>query len=102
MTVPRHLPPVSTLTRVERERMRMEGVRIGRVVLWSGCSTIPCQCRAWGKIRCRGWGGMTRNGEQWCGESRGCGAGHGETHMGVRSRALAFLREVGLWCGGEP
>jgi hypothetical protein len=26
----------------------MEGVRIGRVVLWSGCSTIPYQCRSVG------------------------------------------------------
>jgi len=50
----------------------MEGVRIGRVVWWSGCSTIPCQCRAWGKIRCRGWGGMARHGEEWGGEERGC------------------------------
>jgi hypothetical protein len=26
---------------------------------------------------------MARNGEKWCDESRGCGAGHGETHVGV-------------------
>ena len=50
----------------------------------------------------REWGALGRKGEEGCDESRGCAAGHGETHMGVHSRALAFWREVGLWCGGEP
>jgi hypothetical protein len=45
---------------------------------------------------------MAGKGEDACGEWRGCAAGHGETHMGVHSRALAFWREVGPWCGGEP
>jgi hypothetical protein len=35
------------------------------------------------EIGCRGWGGMVGKGERSCGESRGCGAGHGETRVGV-------------------
>jgi hypothetical protein len=57
VTVPRHSPPLAMLTPGERERMRMEGVRIGCVVLWSGCSTIPCQCCAWGEKGERSCGG---------------------------------------------
>ena len=75
-----------------------EGSVAGRTVdPGERCGAIGAESRAWEgagdwqypvpemgrRNGCRGWGCMVGKGERSCDESRGCGAGHGETHGGV-------------------